>query len=547
MKKWGSIKREKVFSILTNITKKQTGQITFLVKPRFMQGKRYFNTSGPNIAKEHYTLFRKNLIEKGKDLVEKNRYFTIWAPRQTGKSTLFRQLAVELEKEGYKVCHINFENYKEASLESFLSTLISEINHSWKTEYPRTELSTFFQMIRETLNQKLVLIIDEVEGINTEYLGQFLHSIRNLYHSRETHSLKSVILVGVSNITGIMQDHASPFNIADELNVPYFTNAETKDLLEQHTTETGQVFSEDVIAKISEITANQPGLVNGFAKQLIDRYPLTNPLTMAEYERVENWYLNEAIDKNVANILKIGEMHKSFLERLLFREESIPFEIDRPATKTLHVNGLIKNDANNNIEFWVPLYRKRLFKALYPYSNGESRRMAGNLLAESYLLEDKKINFPKLIDAYKDHIRARSFRPFREKDETGKYKSIPEAAMIYSFETFISIFIQELDGRIYREAFAALGNTDMIITACGHEYFLEMKKYYSPSYFRKGKKQLAYYCKSGGTHRKPMREGYYIVFVDNTINPEYVPDQPEIIDGIVIHTFLIWYDEEKDF
>ncbi len=505
-------------------------------------GNRYFNTSGPNIAKDHYTLFRWNLIEKGKDLVRKERYYTIWAPRQTGKSTLFRQMAVELEKDGYKVCHINFENYKDASIESFLNTLITELNQNWFTEFPFTELSLLFQNIKQTTNQKFVLIIDEVEGINTDYLNSFLHSIRNLYHSREHHSLKSVILVGVSNITGIMQDNASPFNIADELNVPYFTNEETSELLHQHTAETGQVFDKEVIAKISEITANQPGLVNGFAKRLVDCYPDKLVLTMKEYEEVEEWYLNKAIDKNVANILKIAEQHKPFLERLLFKEEEIPFEIDRPVTKTLHVNGLIKKGANKNIEFWVPLYRKRLFRALYPYSNGESERMAGNLFAESYLLSDGKINFPKLIDAYKDHIRARSFRPFREKDENGKFISIPEAAMIYSFETFISIFIRELDGKMYREAYAALGNTDLIINAEGTEYFIEMKKYNSPSYFRKGKKQLAYYCKS-----QRLTEGHYIVFVNNTINPEYVPDKPETIEGITIYTYLIWYDEEKDF
>jgi hypothetical protein len=179
---------------------------------------------------------------------------------------------------------------------------------------------------------------------------------------------------------------------------------------------------------------------------LIDRYPLVNPLTIKEYEIVEDWYLSKAIDKNVANILKIGEMHKSFLEILLFREESIPFEIDRPTIKTLHVNGLI------------------------------------------------------------------------------------------------TIFIKELDGKMYREAFAALGNTDMIINVKGVEYFLEMKKYYSPSYFRKGKKQLAYYYRSFN-----ILEGHYIVFVDNTINPEYLPDKPESVDGIMIHTYLIWFDEEKDF
>jgi hypothetical protein len=63
----------------------------------------------------------------------------------------------------------------------------------------------------------------EIEGLNEEIFGQFLHTIRNLYHFRDEHSLKSVILVGVSNIVGVVQDNASPFNIADNLEVPYFT------------------------------------------------------------------------------------------------------------------------------------------------------------------------------------------------------------------------------------------------------------------------------------------------------------------------------------
>ena len=39
-------------------------------------------------------------------------------------------------------------------------------------------------------------------------------------------------------------------------------------LLGQHETETGQLFDEKVKQKICQITANQPGLVNGFAQKL---------------------------------------------------------------------------------------------------------------------------------------------------------------------------------------------------------------------------------------------------------------------------------------
>ncbi|MCD4817207.1 MAG: hypothetical protein K8S23_00770 [Candidatus Cloacimonetes bacterium] len=85
--------------------------------------KRYFNTSGPNIESEHYTLKRKNYIEQGISLVDTKRYFTIWAPRQTGKSTYFRQLALELQKKGYNVCHTNIENYKTATVKSLFKNL----------------------------------------------------------------------------------------------------------------------------------------------------------------------------------------------------------------------------------------------------------------------------------------------------------------------------------------------------------------------------------------------------------------------------------------
>jgi predicted AAA+ superfamily ATPase len=85
--------------------------------------KRYFNTSGPNIPSRHYTLLRENLVEKGLDLVESDRYFTIWAPRQSGKSTYFFLLKTALEKQGHTVIWMNVENYLGTSLHSFLYDL----------------------------------------------------------------------------------------------------------------------------------------------------------------------------------------------------------------------------------------------------------------------------------------------------------------------------------------------------------------------------------------------------------------------------------------
>ncbi len=500
---------------------------------------RYFNTSGPNIPAKHYTVQRTDLIKKGIELVNDERYFTIWAPRQTGKSTYSRQLAEKLTEQNYKVAHINFENYIDEKIETFIKSFKRNISEFWNINYDFETIPDFFEQIQNQKHGKCVLIIDEVEGINKDYFNVFLHSIRNAYHSRENHCLKSVILVGVSNIVGVVSDNASPFNITDNLNVPYFTDAEVLDLLGQHENETGQLFETNVKQKISEITANQPGLVNGFAKKLVEDYPAKKTLTYDDYLKIEDWYLTEAIDKNFSNILNKAKEERSFVERLLFTEEKIPFTIDRPSIKLLHTNGLIKKDKDGFVEFWVPFYKKRLYDAFYPYTNGEQSQISRTIFVKDYFTETGVLKLEKLIETYKEYIKKRGFNPHREKDENGNYKSIKEAALIYSFETYIHAVINELSGKIYREANTGLGKSDMIINLKNNELLIETKIYTSPKRFTEGKKQLAYYCKTLGQTR-----GIYLVYCPNdTRYPETVTEQTEQINGVELSTFLIEYDE----
>ncbi len=503
---------------------------------------RYFNTSGPNIQRKHYTIERTDLIKEGIDLVKDERYFTIWAPRQTGKSTYSRQLAVKLEEQGYKVAHINFENYKEIPLKDFLYRLTGGIKKKFDLDFSKeTNISKIFNLIEDIDDRKCVLIIDEVEGINKEYFGNFLHSIRNAYHSREKHCLKSVILVGVSNIVGVVSDNASPFNIADNLNVPYFTDEEAYELLGQHETETGQLFEDKVKRKISEITANHPGLVNGFAKKLVDDYPDKNTLTYDDYLKVEDWYLRIAIDKNFENIHNKAKKERHFVERLLFTEQKTPFDIDRPSVKLLHTNGLIKDDGHGFVTFWVPFYKKRLYKAFYPYMNGEERQISRTIFSPEYFTETGDLKIEKLIATYKEYIKKRGFNPHREKDETGNYKSIKEAALIYSFETYIHAFITQTEGKIYREANTGLGKSDIIVNVKNKEYLIETKIYYAPKQFYEGEKQLAYYCDSLG-----INKGCYLVYCPNDIKyPEFVKENIETINDVEISTYLVGYDETK--
>jgi hypothetical protein len=504
---------------------------------------RYFNTSGPNIPARHYTLERKDLMEKGIQLVKGERYFTIWAPRQTGKSTYFRMLAKKLETIGYRALHINVENFKSATEKSLLTFIANEFRETLQIELKGRLFSDVYDELKRVTDRKIVLVIDEIEGLNEEIFNQFLHTIRNLYQDREAHSLKSVILVGVSNIVGVVQDNASPFNIADNLEVPYFTDEETFELLHMHEEETGQLFHREVKEKICAITANQPGLVNGFAYQLVERFPEKKMIDYNDYLVVEDWYLTEAIDKNIANIINKAKQHRPFLEKLLFTGEKEIYQVNDEKIKFLHAHGLIKKDKEGYVEFWVPMYMKAVYTAFYPYSNGEGRLFFRHVDSYSLLDEGGRIVFDKLIDNYKDYVKRRSFKYFREKDpETGKYMSLKEAALAYSFETYIQVFLQEVKGKSYLEPHSGLGKCDLLINIDGNEYVVEFKVYQSPSKFEKGKEQLAYYARTLG-----LNEAVYLVFVPNTVKLAGVREQKQTVEGVVIITYIVLYDEEKDF
>ncbi len=501
---------------------------------------REFNTSGPNIPYQHYTIERTPLIEQGLKLVEKSRYFTIWAPRQTGKSTYFRQLAAKLNEQGYAPVYFSVEGFNDFSAADTFDTFCTDLKDQQGIDWKIETFKDFEKQIKAYKDKKMVIIIDEIESLNPKIFGQFLHTIRNLYHLRQSHCLKSVILVGVSNILGVVSDNASPFNIADNLDVPYFTNEEVFELLGQHETETGQLFDEKVKQKISEITANQPGLVNGFAKMLVENNPDKKHIDYNDYLKVEDWYLNEAIDKNFENIHNKAKEERNLVERLLFTNAKIPFKIDRPSIKLLHTNGLIKKDPNGYVTFWVPFYKKRLYDAFYPYTNGEQSEISLTHIPSDFY-ENNKFNIAKLIENYKNYAKRRGFKPFMEKDKDGNYTSIKESALIYSFETFITAIVQELKGKIYREADTSLGKSDMIINIDNQEYLIETKVYSGVSRFEDGKQQLAYYAES-----LQLDKAVYLVYMAKRARkPDTIKEQKETVNNIEISTYLIEYDETK--
>ena len=248
---------------------------------------RWFETRGPVYPEDNYVVARTDELADFIRRLEKGRYIVLFAPRQTGKTTFFRNALDRLEDVGspYLSIQLNFEGYVDSDATTFYKSLCREMCKAiQKTLQKRGEPSPdklkgflgraritdaismreFFEELGNLFQrQRFVLIIDEFDGIPQTTVRGFLHSLRHIYLSGRGRCPHSIGIVGVKNITQLNYDRSiSPFNIQDEFKLSNFTLTQVQELLRQYTDEVGQPFAPKTIETIYKQTAGQPVLVN---------------------------------------------------------------------------------------------------------------------------------------------------------------------------------------------------------------------------------------------------------------------------------------------
>ena len=342
---------------------------------------RIFNTSGACIPEKHYTLMRETLIKQGESLVERGRFFTIFAPRQSGKTTYFQLLFRYLNPTGYTPIRVSLEGMKTLGRAKFYQTLGQRLRRGLSEQQidvtPHFEDQIDLQSYLESANWstgKLVLVIDEFEEIPLEVLSELLHVFRDIYQYKEHYALHALSLVGVSTLAELVVSSASPFNIVDQLQIPYFTLAEVQELIGQHVVETGQPFAAAVLNAIYANTQGQPGLVNALCQHLVEVMvpDQTQPVTMSAFYPTLKYFLTARFDKNILNVVQKARTKKDFMINLLFGEAAIPFNVTDADIAYLYANGVVDN-VDGYVQLPVPLYSKALITAFRPYRNGETQ------------------------------------------------------------------------------------------------------------------------------------------------------------------------------
>ncbi|MCY4343516.1 MAG: AAA family ATPase, partial [Gammaproteobacteria bacterium] len=260
---------------------------------------RFFNTSGPVVAADHYCIppLERLELDEVLRLIRQKRYFVLHAPRQTGKTSSLLALRNLLNEGGEHRClYANVETGQAArgDVAAGMQAILAELSIRARATFPNSGLDDATQgtlesagplsALRETLvrwstadAKPLVLLIDEIDALVGDTLISVLRQLRAGYDMRPAAFPQSVILCGIRDVRdyrihseteGDIITGGSAFNIkAASLRLGDLDEAELRALLRQHTAQTGQAFTEGALAAMWEQSQGQPWLVNALADQ----------------------------------------------------------------------------------------------------------------------------------------------------------------------------------------------------------------------------------------------------------------------------------------
>jgi hypothetical protein len=489
------------------------------------EAEKFFNIAGPVIPGRHYFLPQRLDIQKIDELISRNYYFILHAPRQTGKTSAIFQLVQHLrEGNQYTPLYVNVENAQaargdaKAGIQTILNLIKLRIIDSYGTQDAALPLfdkltddpySALYEFLREWAKiapKPILFFIDEIDSLIGDTLISVLRQLRTGYLERPSAFPQSICLIGVRDVKDYkifseekqsMIIGGSAFNIkAESLVLGNFSEEEVQALYLQHTQETGQVFVDDAIAYAYEQTRGQPWLVNALADQVTTREvpdrskPITKEAMLQARDALilrRDTHLDVLIDRlkeaRVANIVDAIISGKQ--TPVPFPSEDVKYATDL---------GLI-NEENRILQIANPIYQE-----VIPRELTSTRQHSFTQPRASFFKADGSLDMHKLLSEFTQFYRENS-------DITAEELLYKESGPHLLLMAFLQRIVNG-GGRVQRESALGKGRVDLLVQYKNQSIVLELKIFRTnKKTIEEGLKQTAEYMMTKGA-----TEGHLIIF-----------------------------------
>lgn len=494
--------------------------------------KKKFNITGVCYPSMHYMMDTSQKMKEIMAMVEGGEYFIINRPRQYGKTTALYLLGEELRKlEDYLPIEMNFQGIDEqwhqsdqAFAQMFVNQLVDflafqeeELSSFLEAEKPTVvdmgSLSKFITKLVHRINQKLVLIIDEVDASsNYEPFLSFLGMLRTKYLSRfkpQHATFHSIVLAGVHDIKTLKHkirdskdsQYNSPWNIAADFKVRMsFNPVEIAPMLEAYSEVEGVSIDIPALSeRLYYYTSGYPFLVSKLCKTIAeDILPgkTKKEWTIGLLEEAVQLLLRENntnFDSLIKNLENNSALY-SLVYRVIIEGDEIPFNQYNPTIHQGVLYGVF--NPNGNVKIHNRIYEQLIYN--YMASKALTNIGTNYLYSGHFLLENNALDMKRVL---------LKFQQFMKEQHSTKNKDFLEEQGRLIFLSFFAPIVNG-KGYTFKEVQTSLEKRlDVIVTFFQHRYIVELKRWYGPKAHEKGLDQLAEYLDIHG-----VNEGYLIVF-----------------------------------
>ncbi|MDQ1352015.1 MAG: hypothetical protein QG657_2321 [Acidobacteriota bacterium] len=481
-----------------------------------------FNTSGLCFPGDHYMVNPLNRMHEVEQLIEQKLYFTLHAPRQTGKTTYLHALARKLNAEGkYIALVVSFERAgvgsmpldraNEVIIHSIFEAACDQLAQLHRPKNPTNkqflDLKQYLRIWAKSQTKPIVLFIDEIDSLLDDVLISILRQLRDGYQSRPKYFPSSVALIGLRDVReykakiregAASLGTASPFNVkAESLLLKNFSREEVSELLEQHTAETGQVFTNEVKEEIFCLTDGQPWLTNALARQVVskilgDDYSKAITLDVVKEAKSQlilrrDTHLDSLVDK-----LREDRVRK--IVQAIINGDNLPVDIFDD--DILYVRDLGIVGQTDPLQFANPIYAEIIPRIM---TSSIQSSIPLEIRTPWFVNPDGSLNMEKLLKEFQLFYRRNSGAWL------GRYE-YRESAQHLLLMAFLQRVINS-GGEIVREMAVGNGRIDLLVKFGRQEFALELKINRDEYTIEDGKEQLGRYL-----DRLGLKEGYLVIF-----------------------------------
>ncbi|MEM7533347.1 MAG: AAA-like domain-containing protein [Chloroflexota bacterium] len=444
---------------------------------------RTFNTAGPVRPQDHYCLspLERFDLDEIEFLIQQKKYFILHAPRQVGKTSYLFALMDHLNQQGtYRCLYLNVEDAQamRENVYEAMQVIIGEMASRARDHLGDVYLEN---MMTQTLNKygagalkeiitlwakesekTLILLIDEIDSLIGDTLISVLRQLRAGYDKRPDFFPQSIILCGVRDIRDYRIHSStqkaiitggSAFNIkVASLRMTNFTQPDVDALYQQHTNETGQVFTPDALQLIWDLTQGQPWLVNALGYEICFSTSKARqnrePVTAEQIQQAKESIITQRLTHLDQLTDKLQEERvRSVIEPILVGQTQ-PQGLKLDDVQYVEDLGLITTDGQIQIA-------NQIYQEVIPRELTYTTQVTISHETSWYIAPDGRIDMDKLMDAFQQF--------FRENSEHWLQRfQYHEAGPQLLLQAFLQRIVNG-GGRIHREYGLGRTRTDLLM------------------------------------------------------------------------------------